>query len=424
MNILLLGSGGREHAFAWKLVQSEHCDQLFIAPGNAGTDLLGINLDISPNDFEAVGAAVQEHEIGMVVVGPEEPLVRGIYDFFQLDEQLRDVHLIGPSQKGARLEGSKAYAKAFMEARDIPTARYREFTAKRMEEGIAYIAQQAPPIVLKADGLAAGKGVLILSSVEEAQREFKDMLQGKFGAAGERVVIEQFLDGAEFSVFVLTDGKDYQILPVAKDYKRIGEGDTGLNTGGMGSVSPVPFVDQELMEKVEQRIIRPTVAGLREESISYKGFIFFGLIEVEGNPYVIEYNCRMGDPETQVVFPRLKNDLVELLLATAEGRPQKVEIEEDFRAAAAVILASGGYPEAYEKGKPISNIDKVDDSLVFHAGTKNKNGYLVTNGGRVLAITSYGRNIRSALEKSNKNAEVIHFEGKYFRSDIGFDLGD
>ncbi len=424
MNILLLGSGGREHAFAWKLVQSEQCDQLYIAPGNAGTELLGSNLDIDPNDFEAVGDAVREHHIGMVVVGPEEPLVRGIYDFFQLDEQLSGVHLIGPSQTGARLEGSKAYAKAFMEARDIPTARYREFTADNMEEGLAYITQQAPPIVLKADGLAAGKGVLILSSVEEAQREFKSMLEGKFGAAGERVVIEQFLDGVEFSVFVLTDGKDYKILPVAKDYKRIGEGDSGLNTGGMGSVSPVPFVDEKLMQQVEQRIIRPTVSGLQEEKIAYQGFLFLGLIKVDGAPYVIEYNCRMGDPETQVVFPRLKNDLVELLLATAEGRLPEVKIEEDFRAAAAVILASGGYPEAYEKGKPITNIDKVEDSLVFHGGTKNKNGHLVTNGGRVLAITSYGRNVRSALEKSNKNAEVIHFEGKYFRRDIGFDLGD
>jgi len=424
MNILLLGSGGREHVFAWKLVQSEQCDQLYIAPGNAGTELLGSNLDIDPNDFEAVGDAVREHHIGMVVVGPEEPLVRGIYDFFQLDEQLSGVHLIGPSQTGARLEGSKAYAKAFMEARDIPTARYREFTADNMEEGLAYITQQAPPIVLKADGLAAGKGVLILSSVEEAQREFKSMLEGKFGAAGERVVIEQFLDGVEFSVFVLTDGKDYKILPVAKDYKRIGEGDSGLNTGGMGSVSPVPFVDEKLMQQVEQRIIRPTVSGLQEEKIAYQGFLFLGLIKVDGAPYVIEYNCRMGDPETQVVFPRLKNDLVELLLATAEGRLPEVKIEEDFRAAAAVILASGGYPEAYEKGKPITNIDKVEDSLVFHGGTKNKNGHLVTNGGRVLAITSYGRNVRSALEKSNKNAEVIHFEGKYFRRDIGFDLGD
>lgn len=422
MNVLLLGSGGREHAFAWKIHQSDHCSQLFIAPGNAGTALLGTNLDVDPGDFEAVKHIVLDKDIGMVIVGPEAPLVKGIYDFFQGDAELRGIPFIGPSREGARLEGSKAYAKKFMESRGIPTARYREFTADNLEEGLQYIKDQQPPIVLKADGLAAGKGVLILSDVKEAQQEFRAMLEGKFGAAGEKVVIEQFLDGIEFSVFALTDGRDYLVLPVAKDYKRIGEGDTGLNTGGMGSVSPVPFVDKTLMEKVEERVIRPTIEGLDEEGIEYKGFVFFGLIRVDGEPYVIEYNCRMGDPETQVVLPRLKNDLMELFLATHEGRLREVKIEKDERAAAAVILVSGGYPEAYEKGKVITGLDKVRDSFVFHAGTKNRNGHLVTNGGRVLAITSYGQNIREALEKSNANAAVVQFEGKYFRKDIGFDL--
>ncbi len=422
MHILLLGGGGREHAFAWKLSRSPHCEHLFIAPGNAGTAQLGTNLPLDPNDFEAVRATVLEHGIELVVVGPEEPLVRGIYDFFQDDDALREVIVIGPSREGARLEGSKAFAKQFMQERYIPTAAYREFTAANLQEGLDYIAARQPPIVLKADGLAAGKGVLILDDIDEAQREFRAMLDGKFGRAGERVVIEQFLDGIEFSVFVLTDGRDYQILPVAKDYKRIGEGDTGLNTGGMGSVSPVPFVDYTLMRKVEDRIVRPTIKGLQERRIAYRGFIFLGLINVGGDPYVIEYNCRMGDPETEVVLPRLENDLVELFLALHEGRLGQVRIEEDDRAAATVIVVSGGYPGAYEKGKPISGLSEVSGSLLFHAGTSDRDGEIVTSGGRVIAVTSYGDDFRTAIATSNGNAEKIRFEGSYFRRDIGFDL--
>ncbi len=422
MHILLLGGGGREHAFAWKLSQSPHCEQLFIAPGNAGTAQLGTNLALDPNDFEAVRAAVLEHSIGLLVVGPEEPLVRGIYDFFQGDAALRDVIVVGPSREGARLEGSKAFAKQFMQERYIPTAAYREFTAANLQEGLDYIAARQPPVVLKADGLAAGKGVLILDDIEEAQREFRAMLDGKFGQAGERVVIEQFLDGIEFSVFVLTDGKDYQILPVAKDYKRIGEGDTGLNTGGMGSVSPVPFVDYTLMRKVEERIVRPTIKGLQERGIVYRGFLFLGLINVGGDPYVIEYNCRMGDPETEVVLPRLQNDLVELFLALGGGRLGQERIEEDERAAATVIVVSGGYPGKYEKGKPISGLPEVSGSLLFHAGTTHRDGQLVTSGGRVIAVTSYGSDFREAIASCNENADMIRFEGSYFRRDIGFDL--
>jgi len=422
MRILLLGGGGREHTFAWKMAQSIHCDQLFIAPGNAGTRAHGINLDLSPNDFPAIKKAVLDHEINLVVVGPEEPLVRGIYDFFQEDSELANVQVIGPSREGAQLEGSKAFAKTFMADYNIPTAAYREFTRATQAEGLAYIDQHATPIVLKADGLAAGKGVLILHDREEAKREFTAMLDGKFGAASEKIVIEQFLDGIEFSVFALTDGKDYQVLPVAKDYKRIGEGDTGLNTGGMGSVSPVPFVDRDLLQKVEERIIQPTIRGINERAFAYQGFVFFGLINVGGDPFVIEYNCRMGDPETEVVLPRLQNDLVELFMRTTTGELAAIDIKEDNRTAAAVILVSGGYPQKYEKGKVITGLEQTDGSLLFHAGTKAIGDEVVTNGGRVLAITSFGANMAEALKQSNANARKVDFEDKYFRTDIGFDL--
>lgn len=421
MKILLLGGGGREHAFAWKMSQSPLCDQLFIAPGNAGTASCGTNVSLSPNDFAAVGAFVQKEGVNMVVVGPEEPLVRGIYDYFQ-QEAFQDVAVIGPSGPAAQLEGSKAFAKTFMDEFGIPTAAYREFTADQLEEGLAYIASQPTPIVLKADGLAAGKGVLICQSVSEAQTELKEMLGGKFGAASAKVVIEEFLDGIEFSVFVATDGVGYAVLPVAKDYKRIGEGDTGLNTGGMGSISPVSFVDDALMQKVEDRIIKPTITGIQSRQLTYKGFVFIGLILVKGEPYVIEYNCRMGDPETEVVFPRLKSDLVSLLQAIHENKIGQFEIEKDPRAAAAVIVVSGGYPGAYEKGKVISGVAQTEGSIIFHAGTKMDGEELVTNGGRVIAITSYGEHFQDALAVSNKNAAIIQFEGKNFRKDIGFDL--
>ncbi|NRB46141.1 MAG: phosphoribosylamine--glycine ligase [Saprospiraceae bacterium] len=421
MKILLLGSGGREHAFAWKMSQSPMCEALFIAPGNAGTAAHGTNVDLSPNDFEAVGNWVEAQQIDMIVVGPEEPLVRGIYDYFQ-QERFSQIAVIGPSQAAAQLEGSKAFAKAFMGEFNIPTAAYREFTAEQLEEGLSYLATQPTPIVLKADGLAAGKGVLICQSVAEAQAELKEMLGGKFGAASSKVVIEEFLDGIEFSVFVATDGKDYVTLPVAKDYKRIGEGDTGLNTGGMGSISPVSFVDQALMQKVDERIIQPTIQGIQERQLTYKGFIFIGLIRVNGEPYVIEYNCRMGDPETEVVFPRLANDLVELLKAIDEDKVGEFEVEEDERAAAAIIVVSGGYPQAYEKGKKITGVEQTEGSLIFHAGTRMDGDDLLTNGGRVIAITSYGETFQDALTLSNQNAEIIQFEGKNYRRDIGFDL--
>ena len=422
MNILLLGSGGREHAFSWKLSKSPLCKKLFIAPGNAGTAICGTNVKLNIKDFEEIKAFALAEQIDMVVVGPEEPLVRGIYDFFKNDAELKNIPVIGPSKEGAKLEGSKAFAKRFMAEQNIPTAGYREFDGTNVEAGLAYIATQTPPIVLKADGLAAGKGVLILPTIEEAQKEFKEMLGGKFGNAGSRVVIEEFLDGIEFSVFVLTDGKSYKILPVAKDYKRIGENDEGLNTGGMGAVSPVPFVDKELMQKVEERVIRPTIKGIQERGFTYEGFIFIGLIRVNNEPYVIEYNCRMGDPETEVVFPRLKNDLAQLFKSMSEGNLQNEKIEIDERAATTMFLVSGGYPESYEKGKTIHGLDKITDSIIFHGGTRNEDGKLLTNGGRVLAITSYGDDFKSALAISKKNAEVIDFEGKYFRRDIGFDL--
>ena len=422
MKILLLGGGGREHAFARKFLESPHCEKLFIAPGNAGTAKCGTNVNLNPNDFPGLKTFVLENEVEMVVVGPEEPLVRGIFDFFGIDPELEHIPVIGPSQEGAQLEGSKAFAKAFMSENNIPTADYQEFTADTLAEGLDFLNKTTTPIVLKADGLAAGKGVLILEDREEAKKEFREMLNGKFGEAGAKVVVESFLDGIEFSVFVLTDGKDFKILPIAKDYKRIGEGDTGLNTGGMGAVSPVNFVDEIMMDKVEKRIIIPTINGLKQRDIIYQGFIFIGLISVGGEPFVIEYNCRMGDPETEVVFPRLKNDLTELMVATANGTLDEIIIEKDPRAATTIMLVSGGYPEAYEKGKIISKLEKIKDSTVFHAGTKIENDQILTNGGRVLAITSFGTDFTEALAVSKNNAEQIEFEGKYFRGDIGMDL--
>ncbi len=422
MNILLLGGGGREHAFAWKMKQSPLCEKLFIAPGNAGTAALGTNAPLNPNDFEEVGNFALKNGVEMLVVGPEEPLVRGIYDYFKKNDKLKDIHVIGPSRKGAQLEGSKAFAKEFMMKRDIPTAAYAEFTKDSLEQGLAYLEQHATPIVLKADGLAAGKGVLICQTVEEAKDELRAMLNGKFGQASEKVVVEEFLDGIEFSVFVITNGKQYKILPVAKDYKRIGEGDTGLNTGGMGSVSPVSFADENLMRKVENWIISPTLTGLQEIGAPYVGFIFFGLIKVGANPFVIEYNCRMGDPEAQVVLPRIQSDLVEHMLAADKSTLDEEQLIEDPRAAAAIILASGGYPEEYEKGKTITGLDEVEGSIIFHAGAKTEDGKVKTSGGRVLALASYGVDVKSALAASLENAEKVQFEGKYYRRDIGFDL--
>jgi len=423
MNILILGSGGREHTFAYKIAQSERCKNVYVAPGNAGTAAIATNLPIAVTDFEAIANSVDEHEIDMVVVGPEDPLVQGITDYFGRTKGLQEVMIVGPSAAGALLEGSKERAKEFMMQHNIPTAAYQSFTKESLEAGKAFLETLQPPYVLKADGLAAGKGVLIIKDLAEAQQELENMLaNSKFGAASEKVVVEEFLDGIELSVFVLTDGKNYKILPTAKDYKRIGEGDTGLNTGGMGAISPVPFATEQLMQTIEETIVKPTVNGLAEENIDYKGFVFIGLIQVKGEPFVIEYNVRMGDPETEVVLPRIKTDLVTLLEATCLQKLETISLEIDDRAATTVMVVSGGYPEAYEKGKPISGIETIEDAIVFHAGTSIKEGQVVTNGGRVIAITSLDNDFRMALKKSYQNIEKLHFDTMYYRTDIGFDL--
>lgn len=421
MNFLLLGSGGREHAFAWKITQSPLCSHLYIAPGNAGTAQYGTNVSLSPGNFDAVKQFCIQNNVNMIVVGPEEPLVNGIADYFEGS----GIAVIGPSKQGARLEGSKAFAKQFMLRHNIPTANYREFNADNYQEGVAYLQQHSLPIVIKADGLAAGKGVVICQYAGEAIAEFELMIQqSKFGDASKNVVVEEFLDGIELSVFVLTDGKDYLILPEAKDYKRVGEGDTGPNTGGMGAVSPVAFADRAFMKKVEEKIIRPTIKGLQEENINYKGFIFFGLIKVNHEPYVIEYNCRMGDPETEVVMPRLKNDLAGLFQAVSEGRLSSITIEQDDRTTCTIMAVSGGYPGHYEKDKPIAGLAEVDDEncIVFHAGTRAVDGTVVTNGGRVLCVTAYGKDVQEALRRSRNCLDKIHFDEMYYRKDIGFEF--
>ena len=423
MNILILGSGGREHAMAWKLSQSQKLSKLFIAPGNAGTSELGENIPISLNDFDAIKKVVLQKKVGLVLVGPEDPLVNGVHDFFLNDSELKAVSVIGPEKAAAELEGSKEFAKEFMMRHQIPTAAYQSFTSETLKEGYAFLETLKPPYVLKADGLAAGKGVLILQDLQEAKDELKSMLlDSKFGNASATVVIEEFLDGIELSCFVLTDGTNYKILPTAKDYKRIGEGDTGLNTGGMGAISPVPFADSVLMDKIERQIVKPTVDGLKKDSLPYVGFIFIGLIKVGDQPKVIEYNVRMGDPETEVVIPRLKNDLVEVLEAMANGTLDEIDLQIDERAATTVMAVSGGYPEAYEKGKEITGTENIQDSIVFHAGTKLSNGKVVTNGGRVIAITSFGKDFKEALKTSYQNMEKLHFDGMYYRKDLGFDL--
>ena len=423
MTILLLGSGGREHAFAWKMIQSPLCDTLFVAPGNAGTAAIANNININPTDFPAIKDFVLKEKVEMVVVGPEDPLVKGIYDFFLNDADLRNIPVIGPSTVGAQLEGSKEFAKEFLFRHNIPTAAYDSFTAETVEKGCQFLETLQPPYVLKADGLAAGKGVLIIQDLAEAKEELRNMLvHQKFGSASAKVVIEEFLDGIELSCFVLTDGKSYKILPTAKDYKRIGEGDTGLNTGGMGAVSPVPYVDAVLMEKIETRIVKPTIDGFQKDGIPYKGFVFIGLINVKGEPIVIEYNVRMGDPETEVVIPRLKTDLVELFLAVANEKLDQIALEVDERSATTIMVVSGGYPEEFEKGKVITGIENITDSIVFHAGTKLENNQVLSNGGRVLTVTSYGDNFEEAIKKSYQNIAKLQFDKMYFRKDIGNDL--
>jgi phosphoribosylamine--glycine ligase len=423
MTILLLGSGGREHALAWKMLQSPKCSKLFVAPGNAGTAQIATNSNLDILDFDAIKSFVLQEKVEMVVVGPEDPLVQGIYDFFKNDETLKNIPVIGPSKVGAQLEGSKEFAKEFLIKHHIPTAAYDSFTAATVEKGYEFLETLQPPYVLKADGLAAGKGVLIIQDLAEAKEELRNMLvHAKFGKASKKVVIEEFLDGIELSCFVLTDGKNYKMLPTAKDYKRIGEGDTGLNTGGMGAISPVPFADAILLEKIENRIVKPTIEGFQKDGIEYKGFVFIGLIIVKGEPIVIEYNVRMGDPETEVVIPRLKSDLVELFKAVADDKLDEVTLEIDERSASTIMVVSGGYPEDYEKGKVILGIEKVADSIVFHAGTKLENGQVVSNGGRVLAVTSFGENFQEAIKKSYQNIDKLHFDKMYFRKDIGKDL--
>lgn len=425
MNILLIGSGGREHAFAWKLKQSSLCHNLFIAPGNAGTSSCGTNLPIAVTDFDAMAGACAKHTIDMILVGPEEPLVKGIYDYFKSNPATQHIAVIGPSEKASQLEGSKAFAKEFMTRHNVPTAAYKEFTLDNYEEGVDYLRQHSLPVVLKADGLAAGKGVLICQNPIEALSEFELMIhRSKFGEAGKKVVVEEFLKGIELSVFVLTDGENYLLLPEAKDYKRIGEGDTGLNTGGMGAVSPLPFVDEAFLQKVKQEVIEPTIAGLKKDALEYKGFIFFGLMNDNGVPKVIEYNCRMGDPETEVVIPRIQNDFVELLTATSQQRLHEIKLKVDERTAAAVVAVSGGYPGDYEKGREISGLDEapLENSLVFHSGTAEQNGTVVTNGGRVLVVTSFGDTIAEAAEQSNYMLEQLYFEDMYSRSDIGYEF--
>lgn len=422
MKILLVGSGGREHTFAWKITQSTLCSQLFIAPGNSGTLQLGINVDIAANDIDGLHQFILVQGIDMLVVGPEEALVNGIYDRLKKDERLTKLRIIGPSMLGAALEGSKDFAKQFMIKHDIPTAAYHVFTIDTLTDAYDFIDLQTPPIVLKADGLAAGKGVLILDSKEQAKKSIKIMLEGQFGGASSKVVVEAFLDGIEFSVFVATDGIDYKVLPIAKDYKRIGNGDTGLNTGGMGAVSPVPFVDDLLMDKVIKRIIEPTINGINKDNISYTGFVFIGLILVKGEPFVIEYNCRMGDPETEVVLPRLKNDIVELFMAMTDGHLDTIDIKKDPRYCTTIMLVSGGYPEAYEKGKIITNLTSNSDQLIFHAGTRSVDDKVLSNGGRVIAVTSFGNLLSEAIDSSLSLANSVQFEGKYYRKDIGMDL--
>lgn len=423
MNVLILGSGGREHAIAWKIAQSSILNTLYIAPGNAGTKEVGRNVDIDVNDFDAIAKFCLEHKIEIVVVGPEDPLVNGIADYFDSNLELSKITIIGPSKKGAQLEGSKNFAKAFMQRYNIPTAKYATFDKNNLEEGYKFLESLKPPYVLKADGLAAGKGVLILDKLDEAKKELKIMItKEKFGKASSKVVVEEFLKGVEMSCFVITDGESYKILPSAKDYKRIGEGDKGLNTGGMGAVSPVPFMNADMEDKVETRIIIPTIKGLKAENIKYKGFIFFGLINVKGEPYVIEYNCRMGDPETEVVMPRIKSDLLDLLEGLATGTLSERDIEHDLRTVTTVMMVSGGYPEGYEKGKKITGLQSTHEAMVFHAGTKMEGGNVVSNGGRVIAVSAYGRDISHALEKAYEKINVIDFDKKYYRKDIGLDL--